>query len=474
MEVAEEATVEDLQQTTTQIQIDDSFESAALASEKSGDYLAAAGYWQSLLDREPTNLNAAVGFAENLRRLEQYGHAIDVLQSALTHHPNNPELLGLYGRTLVSDGDASAAIEPLGQAATEDPNVWETYAALGVAYGVLGEPERANEAYLRALSISPGNPKVLNNMALEAAMNGNLDNAIELLERAVEHDEADVTVRQNLALMLAYRGDIDRAESLIRGDLSEDMADRNVAFYRSLAGDDLENIEDLVNQSSFPVEEEALAAPPTDEDSHNLAYVETEEFLATTPEFDSTDGIEVVNGGETVVAAGVQESVVDTSTASMQDDYSSNADNGDGVSDDVALAPQRVTTELATISTASTQSYVLNESGNISSVVPSQQPSPEAETEQGSTDDGALEPERFTRTAEKVDVVAVVTSPDELNVDLGNEPAAAEPEPVLELVGSITAPASVGGDVAVIDDQGRDELPTDNSLDLQYLESALE
>ena len=249
---------------TTQIQIDNSFVSAAQTSEASGDYLSAASYWQSLLDREPTNLEAAMGLAESLRHLKQYDHAIDVLSSALTHHPDDPRALGLYGRTLVQVGQAEQAISPLEAAAARDPNVWETYAALAVAYGMVNQPEKADEANLHALAVSPGNPKVLNNMGLQAAMDGNLDGAIDLLERAAQHEDADIAVRQNLALLLAYRGDVGRAEDLARQDLPRDMADRNIAFYRSIANDDIGNIEDLVNQSAYHVEEEALELPVAD------------------------------------------------------------------------------------------------------------------------------------------------------------------------------------------------------------------
>ena len=47
---------ESVNEASTQIKIDDSFESAAKKSEADGEWLNAAGYWQSLLDREPTNL----------------------------------------------------------------------------------------------------------------------------------------------------------------------------------------------------------------------------------------------------------------------------------------------------------------------------------------------------------------------------------------------------------------------------------
>ena len=141
--------------------------------------------------------------------------------------------------------------------------MWETQAALAVAYGMLGELARSNEANMRALAASPDNPKVLNNMGLQAAMQGDLDGAIELLERASRGDEADSKIRLNLALLLAYRGDIEEAEGLVREELSGEEAEQNIAFFRSLAGNDLQNLEDLVAQSNLGVEAQPL--PPVEE-----------------------------------------------------------------------------------------------------------------------------------------------------------------------------------------------------------------
>jgi Flp pilus assembly protein TadD len=423
---------------TTQTQIDDSFVSAAQTSEASGDYLGAASYWQSLLDREPTNLDAALGLAESLRHLEQYAHAIDVLNSALAHHPDDPRALGLYGRTLVQIGEATQAIAPLEAAAAQDPNVWETYAALGVAYGMVNQPEKADEANLRALAISPGNPKVLNNMGLAAAMDGNLDGAIDLLERAAEHDEADIAVRQNLALLLAYRGDVGRAEELARQDLPQELADRNIAFYRSIANDDIENIEDLVNQSAFHVEEEALEVPvadvgTADADGADLALGEPVEPTLLAVEAIEPE-VEVVVPAEELLAA------------------TGGSPEPDVPADDEIVA----------------------------SVPDVPDSAPEETPEQVSTDDFALAPERVSTPVDD----SVAATPQATAGEIVASDSATS-DPILDLIGSITAPTPEAGDVAVIeDDDGQawqrrsnsrtGDLPTDNTFDLQYLESTLE
>ncbi len=412
---------------TTQLQIDDSFESAAKTSEASGDYLAAAGYWQSLLDREPTNIEASVGLAENLRRLGQYAYATDVLRSALTHNADDPALLSLYGRTLVQSGDAADAVEPLQSAATQDATSWETFAALGVAYGMLDEPEKAGEANLRALALSPGNPKVLNNMGLEAAMDGNLDAGIDFLERAAQHEEADVTVRQNLALLLAYRGDLSRAEQLTRQDLPQDMADRNIAFYRSLSDDEAASLQDLVNQSQLSIEQEQIAAPQPDIEA--LALNEPGQITATNVQV-------VVPEEEVVEPAGEIVGAVDSETAMGIDSetYGLEATTNAPMSEsqpaqgsDAALPP----TAVSRVTETSTE------------------PSPTTvTTTPASEDDGALAPERITQQTEEVSV-------EEQSLQDSGATSSEDPlgNSILKMIGSISTPVPEPG-VPAGDDGG--------------------
>ena len=430
---------------TTQIQIDDSFESAAKASEASGDWLAAAGFWQSLLDRDPTNLEASLGLAENLRRMGQYDLALDVLRRALSQVPDDPQVLSLYGRTLVQSGDAVDAIDPLERATERDDAAWENYAALGVAFGMLNQPERAEEANLRALALSPDNPNVLNNMGLATAMDGDLDGAIDLLERAAEHDEADVTVRQNLALLLAYRGDLARAEQLARQDLPEDMADRNIAFYKSLSSDEVEQLEDLVNQSQLRIDEEPLGAPA--QETTELALNNTGAPVATEVKIVVPEE-EIVVPAEEILAAAEAQSVPE--------------DN----SENIALAPE----------VASAQPVLQAAPDDGAAIVPQAvMPEPEAQA----SEDIALAPQRIDRSVDEVEVA--LPAVESVGVAETGEPLG---DAIPEMMGSITAPAPEAGDIAVIEDdedprQRRsndrgDDLPSNITLDLDYIETTLQ
>ncbi len=446
--------------TETEAKISDSFVSAARASEDAGDYVSAAGYWQNLLDRDPTDLEAAIGLADNLRRLGQYGYAINVLNDALGQHPDDPRLLSILGRTLVADGNATAALDPLQRSVAMEPGVWETQAALAVAYGMLGELARSNEANMRALAASPDNPKVLNNMGLQAAMQGDLDGAIELLERASRGDEADSKIRLNLALLLAYRGDIEEAEGLVREELSGEEAEQNIAFFRSLAGNDLQNLEELVARSNLSVEAQPL--PPVDEggalaldqstanaqptESAAVIVEPVEEVVVPAAEIVQTQPAPAAaetSGGEVVVEA--PEDDVVTMTYDDQPQDLPDAD-GDRDSDEFVLPPETIVTTSTTEEVIAVTPDVGGDE-EVLAVVPEVEDEPIPEPE----------PEPIPAEAE-----AIATDDDD-DDDLS----------ILEMIGSITAPSPEAGSEGEAANEARtnsrnDDLPTDNAFDFQY------
>ena len=443
--------------TDTEVKISDSFVAAARASESAGDYVGAAGYWQNLLDREPSDLEAAVGLADNLRRLGQYGYAINVLNDALSYHSDDPRLLSLLGRTLVADGNATAALDPLQRSAEIEPGMWETQAALAVAYGMLGELARSNEANMRALAASPDNPKVLNNMGLQAAMQGDLDGAIELLERASRADEADSKIRLNLALLLAYRGDIDRAEGLVREELSADEAEQNIAFFRSLAGNDLQNLEELVARSNYDVEAQPL--PPVEE-GESLAS--NQPNVVVEPVESSTQIVEPV---EEVVTPAAE--IVATQPAPDAEMTSTETSVQTPESDVVTMTYDDEPQDLpATQSTRESDEFVLP---------------PETIVTRTSTEETVVEP------VQPIQPVEVVETPPEVDPEPVPEPASTEIDTtssgedndvsILEMIGSITAPtpeAGAGENDGVRSNSRDDDLPTDNAFDFEYFQSSEE
>lgn len=216
--------------------VDPQLKLAALQAEAQNNYLEAAQHYQSLLSRDPDNLELALGLARNLRFAGSTPQDIDILNQLIAKRGRTPQLLTELGKSYVSSDQMNLAVPILQEATSLEGATWDSFSTLGVAFDYQGQFERAREEYAQALMLSPRNPDVLNNLALSQAQSGDLDGAIETLGQATDQTSATPQIRQNLALLLALKGDTAGAERLARKDLPQDMADLNAQYYRYLAG----------------------------------------------------------------------------------------------------------------------------------------------------------------------------------------------------------------------------------------------
>jgi Flp pilus assembly protein TadD len=206
----------------------------ARASQESRDYVAAVRYYHQIHERKPTNINATLGLARNLRYAGLPKRAIQVLEEALANGLENSHLLAELARALIAGGEAERAIGPLTEALTSGPKDWRTLSTLGVANDQLGRHDVARNAYSAALVLSPENVAVLNNLALSWALDGNIEQGISVLERAASLPGATAQTRQNLALLHGLSGNLGKAQDLARLDLPEVEADENLRYYVAL------------------------------------------------------------------------------------------------------------------------------------------------------------------------------------------------------------------------------------------------
>ncbi len=215
-------------------QIDPQLKMAALQAEAQHNYLEAAQHYQSLLSRDPNNLELAIALARNLRFAGSTPQDVDILNQLILKHGRTPQLLAELGKSYVASDRMNLAVPVLQECASMPGATWDAFSALGVAYDYQGDFANARQAYAQALMLSPRNPEILNNLALSQAQSGDLTGAIETLGQAVDQPSASAQVRQNLALMMALRGDTSGAERLARKDLPKEMAEQNASYYQYL------------------------------------------------------------------------------------------------------------------------------------------------------------------------------------------------------------------------------------------------
>jgi Flp pilus assembly protein TadD len=214
--------------------VENSLRKVAIASQQTQDYGAAVRYYEQLFQKDPEDIEAALGYARNLRYVGTPARAVQVLEEVLADGLENSRLLSELGRALIASGKPERAITPLTEAVTTGQNDWRTLSALGIANDQLGRHPKARNYYRQAQRVSPENTAILNNLALSWALSGDLDRSLMILERANKMPEASAQVRQNLALLYGVKGDDKRAHELARLDLPEDSVQDNLRYYVNL------------------------------------------------------------------------------------------------------------------------------------------------------------------------------------------------------------------------------------------------
>jgi Flp pilus assembly protein TadD len=182
----------------------------------------------------PSNLDAALHYAQALRATGQRAQALAVLQRTSISNPHNRQVLGEYGRALAENGDYQQAFDVLDRAHTPDQPDWRILSAQGAVLDQMGRHTEAQRYYQTALKIVPGQPSVLSNLGLSYALSHDLPDAEKVLRQAVADHAVDPRVRQNLALVVGLEGRFDEAKAIASADLPPDEAAANVAYLQQM------------------------------------------------------------------------------------------------------------------------------------------------------------------------------------------------------------------------------------------------
>lgn len=177
---------------------------------------------------------AAIAYAQALRRTDQQAQAVAVLEQATIKNPKHMTLLGEYGRALADAGRFQQALDVLSRSHTPDRPDWRILNAQGAIHDQLGNFKEARRLYQTALKIVPEEPSVLSNLGLSYILSKDLKQAESTLRRASANPRAEKRVRQNLALSLALQGKFDEAEKIAGGDLPPEEASANIAMLRDM------------------------------------------------------------------------------------------------------------------------------------------------------------------------------------------------------------------------------------------------
>ena len=190
---------------------------APIADAGPGQLDEALKYWGSKYSKEPSDKQAALNYAKNLKAAGHKEQAFRVLQQASIMHGDDREIASEYGRLALENNQIELAAKLL--ALADDPAMpdWRVVSGRGATLAKLGQYGPAVEMFQRAHELAPSNPSVLNNLAMAQAGNGDLKAAETLLRQAAQNPMARDKVMKNLALVLELQGRKNEAQALARG-----------------------------------------------------------------------------------------------------------------------------------------------------------------------------------------------------------------------------------------------------------------
>ena len=157
----------------------------------------AAAYDRSLSN----TVDSEVRNAQLQRAQGDFSGAVRTLSQLMLASPDDPRVVGEYGKVLVQQGRAAEAVQFLSRAVELQPADWTLYSALGVAYDQTGDAANARSAYERALVLKPGEAVVLNNYAMSRMQAGDLAEAHRLLSQAATAGSGNPQIARNLTLL---------------------------------------------------------------------------------------------------------------------------------------------------------------------------------------------------------------------------------------------------------------------------------
>jgi Flp pilus assembly protein TadD len=146
----------------------------------------------------PVTLDGEILRAQNLRTTGDYDEALRSLAQLMLFAPDDPRVVGEYGKVLAQMGRSQEAVAYLKRAVELNPREWSLHSALGVAYDQLDDHKSARLAYEKALSLKPGEGSVLNNFGVSRMLAGDYPTARKLFEEAQAAGSPNPKIALNL------------------------------------------------------------------------------------------------------------------------------------------------------------------------------------------------------------------------------------------------------------------------------------
>ena len=218
-----------------------------LIDDGTGHYPEAAAEYQLALGLEPTNEEAAIGFALAYEHEGKITEAEKAYQQAIQAHPNSRYSFNMVGTFYRRRNEYDKALQMYAKAVQIAPDWYGTYVNIGAIYFEMGQYEKAIDPLMKSIAIRPSYPGYVNLGAAYFGL-GRFDDAAKTYQEAIKLDPEQQVVWGDLGASLYYSGKKEQAVGPHRKAIELALADlkvnprdaellSTVAGYYSMLGD---------------------------------------------------------------------------------------------------------------------------------------------------------------------------------------------------------------------------------------------
>ncbi len=161
------------------------FHERAMILSAQNDWSKATTAFRKAIDLSPLNALRYKAAAEVLFGVKRFKEAIEVLEIAVKHKLDFPDLHHYLSQAKLALKDYKGAAKHIRSALSADPENVPYLNQLGICMKETGEHEEAMKAYNQAIKNDPQNVDALYNKAVLVASKGDNVEAVKLLERAL-------------------------------------------------------------------------------------------------------------------------------------------------------------------------------------------------------------------------------------------------------------------------------------------------
>ncbi len=204
---------------------------------QAGRFAEAEGIFQEVLAFEPHHAACLHGLGLIAFRRAEFARAVDLIELALLHQPDDAEAHAHLAAALQNHGQPEEAVKHFESSLALRPDDAETHRNLGMTLRALGRLDEAAEHHRHALELRPNDHEAHSALGIVMLNLGKPEEAIASLRRALALRPEEAEAHNNLGVVLMDQGKVEEAIARYEQALAlrPDYADAHLNYGAALS-----------------------------------------------------------------------------------------------------------------------------------------------------------------------------------------------------------------------------------------------